>query len=345
MMFNKNNIELNREIKSQNAKKAFLLLFKIDANNEQIMRCFELVDNQDLFEVFDSILRENLEIPDKYLALNSIYFNAKYFWDIKHKSGDEEKYALLKKTYIEKEKNVDYQRVVFNEWKRLFNEMIDDKTIYKSEKNKSSFYHWPHTYEEYIIENGANNLKFMFNSASKKEILELIINCPNYPKIPQKNNKKEYDYNAQNSRYYDVQYLGRWLNNEVLSKLIKDNQVENLDVMDMPLISKGVIKEIKLFYVEIKQHIDLLEPEHQVLFKKLYEVRLKELVDEYHSIYNKKTTKIKNGKEYNADELLYDSLIEIRNIMDNYSNKIIEKQLENLSIGIRATSGFIKNSL
>ena len=39
---------------------------------------------------------------------------------------------------------------------------------------------------------------------------------------------------------------------------------------------------------------------------------------------NKKTTKIKNGKEYNADELLYDSLIEIRNIMDNYSNKIIE---------------------
>lgn len=68
------------------------------------MRCFELVDNQDLFEVFDSILRENLEIPDKYLALNSIYFNAKYFWDIKHKSGDEEKYALLKKTYIEKEK-------------------------------------------------------------------------------------------------------------------------------------------------------------------------------------------------------------------------------------------------
>ena len=55
MMFNKNNIELNREIKSQNAKEAFLLLFKIDANNEQIMRCFELVDNQDLFEVFDSI--------------------------------------------------------------------------------------------------------------------------------------------------------------------------------------------------------------------------------------------------------------------------------------------------
>lgn len=43
-------------------------------------------------------------------------------------------------------------------------------------------------------------------------------------------------------RYYDVQYLGHWLNNEVLSKLTKDNQVENLDVMDMPLISKGVIK-------------------------------------------------------------------------------------------------------
>ena len=251
----------------------------------------------------------------------------------------------MKKTYIEKEKNVDYQRVVFNEWKRLFNEMIDDKTIYKSEKNKSSFYHWPHTYEEYIIENGANNLKFMFNSASKKEILELIINCPNYPKIPQKNNKKEYDYNAQNSRYYDVQYLGRWLNNEILPKLIKNNDNQDFKFSEIPLISEGVIKEIKLFYSDIKKDLELLEPEHQVLATKLCEVRLKELIDEYKSIHDKKVTKVKNGKTYNADDLLYDSLIEIRNIMNDYSQKIIEKQLENLSIGIRATSGFIKNSL
>ena len=37
MMFNKNNIELNREIKSQNAKEAFLLLFKIEFNTITIL--------------------------------------------------------------------------------------------------------------------------------------------------------------------------------------------------------------------------------------------------------------------------------------------------------------------
>lgn len=345
MMFSKMNMELSRAIKSKNLQEAFLILFDIEASNSQILKCFELVEDNDLFDVFNNFLRENKEIPDKYLALSSIYFNSQYFWDIKHKSADNENYPLLKRKFLEKEKDIVYQRVVFDEWKRLFIEMIEDKTIYKSAKNKSKFYRWPHEYEEYVIENSANNLKFMFNAANKKEILNLIMSCPKYPKIPQESNKEENLYNAQNSRYYDVQYFGKWLNNEILPKLIKNNDNQDFKFSEIPLISEGVIKEIKLFYSDIKKNLELLEPEHQLLSKKLCEVRLKELIDEYKSINDKKITKIKNGKEYNADDLLYDSLIEIRNIMNDYNEKIIEKQLENLSIGIRATSGFIKNSL
>lgn len=348
MLFKSNPLkkQFNTAIKEQNLKAALSTIIEgYESNISQDIKMFELIDTSDIFEVLNELAQEGKNIPDKYLALTSIYWNAKYFWDIGHGTSytkENSPYPYLSKLYQEKINNPQYARVLFTEWKRLFSEMITEKTPYRSDTNTSAFYTWPHDYEENVIERTAFSLSnVMFKEAKKEEILEIMSSCQYYPKKPYGATEIDKMYNKQNSRYYDVQYLSSWLSENALPLTLNKKEI-SLN-MEVPLVSQGLIKEIKLYYTEIEKDKSLLEPQDNMLFEKLFEQRLPELLKEYQSV-DKNYHHLKNKDNLSADELLYNSLLEMRSIFEDFTKKINDKKIEDLSFNVKLTREFIKHN-
>lgn len=347
LFYNEQRKQFNQAIKNQDMKAALIVISEgYQTSVSQDIKMFELIDNNKIFEVMDQLAQEARKIPDKYLALASIYWNAEYFWDIGHGTDhiitEVPKYSYLSKIYQEKVMEPGYERTLFVEWKRLFQDMILETTQYRDRKNISKFYYSPHDYEEHVIERTAFSLcNVLFKQATKAEILDTILQCQHYPKKPKAVEEIDKLYNIQNSRYYDVQYLSGWLSENAFPlTLIKK---ENIATIDIPLVSQGVINEIKIFYIEIDKDKKLLEPQDNFLFEKLYNQRLPELLNEYQGI-DKDYAYMTNRNNKNASELLYNSLLEIRAIFETFNEKVNIKKVENLSFGLKMTKEFIKHA-
>lgn len=338
--------QLNKAIKSRNLKEALIIIGSgMQTSKTQELKLFELTEDCDIFQTMNEILQEGHKISDKYLALASIYFNAKYFWDVGVGTdrGEQNKYPLLVNCYAQKIEDSNYCRTLFLEWKSLFEDMINQKTIYKDDTNQSNFYYWPHDYEEYVIEKSAFILvNTMFKEAKKEEILQIIADCKKYPKIPKA--KKEIDklYNQQNSRYYDVRYFSTWLSKNALTIVKKEDKEEKYK--NIPLVSQGLIQEIKLIHKELIENEKLLEPQDILIIKKLYSQRIPELLAQYENFDHKNFGELKNNKNQNASELLFKSLSEVHSMFDAFNDKISIKKVENLSFHVRLTKEFIKHS-
>lgn len=339
-----NNKDFDNALKNKDLNGALLSVINgFEPNKKQTLKLFELTEFNNIFEIMDSLIKGGNKIPDKYLILSSIYLSSTYWWDVgvgTERKEYEIKYPYLTNLYEKKLNDSKYNRLLFEEWKNLFNEMIEDKTIYKDQKHKSTFYYWAHDYEEFVIEKTAFMFeKKMFKEVTNEELLKIIINCKNYPKIPHKGDKDEFLYNRQNSRYYDVQCFAKWLSSKIAPNVNNNKEFS----VAIPLVSQGVINEINLYYKEIVSN-KLLDAKDDLLFKKLYEQRLPELLNQYEIVKDKNITKFKDGKSKNADDFLYESLLEIRSIFNEFSDKINLKKIENLSLNVRVTKEFIKHS-
>lgn len=346
LFYNEQKQKFNKAIKDQNMKLALSTIIDgYKTSMKQDMKMFELVDTNDIFSVMDNLIKEGKEIPNKYLALTSIYWNSNYVWDIGHgtaHNSNQSKYIYLGTVYEKKVKEPEYCQVLLKEWKRLFKDMIKQSTVYRSEKNISKFYYTPHDYEELVIERSAYSLcKIMFSQAKKDEIIEIILNCKKYPKIPYANKEIDRRYNRQNSRYYDVQYFSAWLSENALP-LTRINNNQEQTYIEIPIVSQGLLNEIKLFYEEINSNKKLLEPENKLLFEKLYTQRLPELLNHYQNIDKKYNMTNRNNQ--NADELLYNSLLEVRTIFERFNNELDIKKIEKFSLNIKITKEFIKHT-
>lgn len=348
LFINEEKNKFNKAIKNKDIKSAFTVIIEgYKTNKEQDIKLFELIENNEIFEIMESLTKEGKIIPDKYLALASIYWNSKYFWDIGYGTERGEKsndYPNISSVYAEKVKNSEYARVLFVEWSLLFKDMVEEKTKYRDSKNTSSFYFPPHEYEEQVIEKTAYSLgNIMFKEATKEEIIEIILSCQKYPKKPKAGEDIERLYNIQNSRYYDVQYFSSWLSENALSLTLEKTKKDLILDKSIPLVSQGIINEIKIFHNEIEINKKLLEPQDQMLYEKLFEVRLIELLNDYQEI-NKEFLEIKNKNEQSPDNLLYTSLLEIRDMFENLNEKVNIKKIEELSFNVKLTREFIKHT-
>lgn len=347
LFINEEKNKFNKAIKSKNIKSAFTVITDgYQTNKEQDMKLFELIENSEIFEVMEDLVKEGKTIPDKNLALASIYWNSKYFLEIGHgtTNNQKSKYFYLDILYEEKINDPQYARLLFVEWSLLFKDMVEEKTKYRDNKNTSNFYYSPHDYEEQIIEQTAYSLgKVMFKEATKEEIIEIILSCQNYPKKPKAKTEVERLYNIQNSRYYDVQYFSSWLSENALSLTLEKTKKDLILDKSIPLVSQGIINEIKIFHNEIEINKNLLEPQDQMLYEKLFEVRLIELLNDYQEI-NKEFLEIKNKNEQSPDNLLYTSLLEIRDMFENLNEKVNIKKIEELSFNVKLTREFIKHT-
>lgn len=338
--------QFNKAIKNRDLKEALIAVSQdMQTSKSQELKVFELTDRNDIFKVMNDMLQEGLIISDKYLALASIYFNAKYFWDIGvgTNRGQQNNYPYLSNHFAQKIEETDYCRTLFVEWKKLFEDMVNQKTVYKNDYNKSEFYYWPHDYEEHVIERSAHSfLNVMFKEAKKEEILKLMIDCKKYPKVPYGATEIDKAYNQQNSRYYDVQYLSTWLSQYALP-LIKKDENKKLS-QSVPLVSQGLIQEIKLIYKELVDNKSLLEPQDWLIIEKLYEQRLPELLEQYDSFDHKNFHDLKNNKNQNAFELLFKSLSEVHSMFESFNETINIKKVENLSFNVKLTKEYIKHN-
>lgn len=348
MLFYNQQKKFNKAIKNQDMKAALTFIIEgYKTSLSQDIKMFELIDNNNIFEIMDQLTQQNLIIPDKYLALASIYWNSEYSYDIGHgtenKISEIKKYFYLSNLYKEKVTQQSYGRTLFVEWRRLFKDMTLETTQYRDKDNNSKFYYEPHSYEEYVIEKTAYSLcNVMFKQATTEEILNTILQCQYYPKKPKAVEEIDKLYNIQNSRHYAVQYLSSWLSENALPlTLDKKVNIVNIITNEIPLISQGVINEIKIFYIEINNDKKLLELQDRFLFEKLYNQRLPELLNDY-QIIDKNYTDMKNKNSKSANELLYSSLLEINAIFENFNKKINIKKIENLSFNLKITKEFIK---
>lgn len=333
-------------IKDKDLKSALICVSsQFETNYEQELKLFEISNSKTIFEVMNELAQEGISINDKYLALACIYYNPTYYWDIgvgTHREIVLDKYPYLARQYEEKIENPEYCRTLFLEWKKLFDKMIQDKVPYKDERHSAEFYKWAHDYEEYVIESTAHNLlNVLFSQTKKEELINIIIQCPNYPKEPHAAKDIDRRYNKQNSRYYDVQYLATWLSSNAMP-LVKKNPQTKMS-RNLPLISQGLIQEINLIYKDLIKDKILLEPEDLLIVEKLYEQRLPELLNEYENFDHKNYAELTH-KNKNANDLLFSSLTQMHEMLESFNEKLTIKKVENLSFNLRLTKEFIKHN-
>lgn len=346
IFLNEKRINFNKAIKNKDLIAAFSAIAQgYESSPKQDLKMFALQTESNIFSCMDTVIKKGEIIPDKYLALATICFNRTYSAEISYGTYNKKpsnRFPDLQELYNKKVTQPEYRRRLFLEWQKLFKDMIFEKTTYKSNDNHSTFNRSAHFYEEHVIESSAFHLKdILFKEASKEEILEIISQCQFYPKKPYGKNAFERQYNIQYSRYQDVQRFSRWLSeNILLENMIKNNKTLNIEI---PTDSKGVIEEIKLFYLDINKDKNLLEPQDELLFEKLYNQRLFELLDKYQDL-DQKYDNLTNKNNLNANEILQKSLIDIRDIFEDFYNKVNLKKVENLSFQLRLTREFIKNS-
>lgn len=338
--------QFNQSIKNKDLKSALIASSNMETNKGQDLRLFELIESNDIFQVLNDLTQEGIEVKDKYLALSSIYLNAKYFWDIgvgTTREAQRKDYPYLTILYEKKIEEKSYQRTLFVEWTKLFTDMVNDQTQYRDDINTSSFYSWPHDYEENVIERTAFTfLNIMFKEAKKEELLKIISDCQKYPKIPHAKTEIDKQYNQQNSRYYDVQHLSSWLSENALP-LINREGIKKFSPT-IPLVSQGIIQEIHLMYNELINDKSLLEPQDLLITEKLYEQRLPELLNQYENFDHKNYSDLTNSKNQNASELLLKSLTEVYQVFENLNEKINLKKIENLSFNVKLTKEYIKHN-
>lgn len=336
---------LKKSIKSKDLKNVLIAASQIDTNYAQELTVFELFNEKTIFEVLNDLAQNNTMISNKVLALATLYFNPSYSWEIGVGTNQDtvlDKYPYLARLYEDKIENPEYNRTLFLEWKKLFFRMIKDEAVYKDEKHHAKVYHWAHDYEEFIIEYPALRMsKVLFSEAKKEELFEIILNCKNYPKVPHAKTDIDRRYNQQNSRYYDVQNFSTWLSETVLP-LLNSKKEEKLS-RKIPLVSQGLIQEIKLIYKDLIVDKNLLEPQDTLIVEKLYQQRLPELLSEYENFDHKNYADLTH-KNKNADELLFSSLSEMHAMFEQFNEKMNVKKIENLSFHLRLTKEFIKHN-
>lgn len=338
--------KFNNAIKNQDLKSALLCVSdNFETNYNQELKLFEISNPNTIFQTMNEIVQEGNKISDKFLSLTSIYYNANYYWDIGVGTGRGtvlDKYPYLARCYEERMETPEYCRTLFVEWQKLFDKMINDTVAYRSKHNSADFYRWPHDYEEYVIERPVHTLlNVLFSQVTKEEIFQIIVDCKKYPKVPYGETSLDKRYNEQNSRYYDVQCLASWISENALTLL--KNKTEEKISKKIPLVSEGLIQEIKLIYRDLIKDKNLLEPQDLLIVEKLYEQRLPELLEQYENFDHKNYAKLTH-KHKNADDLLLSSLNEMHSMFESFNEKLNVKKVENLSFNLRLTKEFIKHN-
>lgn len=340
--------QFNKAIKNKDLKEALIAVSQdMKTSRSQELKLFELTVNNNIFKIMDDMFKEGLVISDKYLALTSIYFNVTYFWDIGlgTNRGKQDKYPYLT-NYLEKRiEEPEYCRTLFVEWKNLFEDMINQKTVYKVGYIKSEFYYYPHDYEAYVIERSASTfLNIMFKESTKEEILKIMLDCRKYPKVFFSSNEIDKLHNEQNSRYRDVQYFSHWLSQKALPLIKKMKNKELMINSNIPLVSQCLIQEIKLIYKDLMADKSLLEQKDWLIVEKLYHQRLPELLEQYEAFDHKNYHDLKNHNNKNISELLFQSLSEVHSMFESFNEKINIKKIENLSFSVKLTKEYIKHN-
>lgn len=122
----------------------------------------------------------------------------------------------------------------------------------------------------------------------------------------------------------------------------KISEVTNSITMDqLPKAAKGLIEEINTIYQKVSRSGQTL-PEDVFDINNLFEKRIPEILTKYLTIDSVYRTTMTNREGKNAEELMIDSLENIKSNFENAWQSINEQQLSSLSVTNKYTKNFKK---
>lgn len=298
------------------------------------------------FDLFEKILTKGIVIPLKYLALASLYCCPSFMLYVKGNNEQTSlRYTRVKRLYSEKIKTDEFKSILFSEWKKIIDSIVDNSMQYQTIKHTTSFYQMPHTLFEDVVRYPVTEFnQILFEQANEKDYLDVLIKLTNYPRVFSKIDNIDTNYFKQESAYYEAIHLSKIIEENSQFYHMKRNQSQRKTkeqkieekignvTPELPLYCQGILNEIKLLFTEIKKDKQLLNSDEIFNAENLYIVRLPEVLSKYNNINQSYLIDNNSTQNKTTDELLYDSLLQIQNIYENLLSSINEVKIKNLSI-------------
>lgn len=307
-------------------------------------KMYELIHTEkEGLNLLEKLLREEVQIEPKFLIELSLHKEGHKAYEEIIGYKFEVQYPNIAEKITTCLKNEDFKRSLFIYWQNQLNTSVN---ILLNKKNNSNYEHHYDKITYYNMYN--NNLKTIFSGASLEESLESINQILKYSKDivnfeSSLKGKKAEIFKAK----YELKAMVAPILNHVASDLITlttERKTQKKKIVDAIMVDKSlpesaekIVNKINMYYMKMKDNAYIMDEIEKNDMENIMNKRLVETLDTYWSIDKKCRNTMKNIQGKTAEELLLQSLNNIREVLLKMIENINENKLRSLSINQRHT--------